>query len=71
MEKDKGLIQKIAMEGAEQTVQALALAQQMNMLNSDSELILMIASAMEETIEEYINLVEEKSKIILNETRAI
>ena len=69
MESNKELIQKIAAEGAQQTVQALAVAQQMGMVGSEQELIVLIAAGMETVLEEYIATVENQSKsIILDET---
>ena len=69
--KEVGLIQKIARTGALETVQALALAQQMGMVNSQEELTELIAAGMETILEEYIQQVENQSKIILNETGSI
>lgn len=66
-----GLIQKIARTGAIETVQALALAQQMGMVNSQEELTELIAAGMETILEEYIQQVENQSKIILNEAGSI
>jgi hypothetical protein len=71
MENQEGLIQKIAREGAEQTVQALAMAQKMGMVNSEEDLTVLIASGMETILEEYINQIENQSQIILNETGSI
>lgn len=67
----QGLIEKIAKEAAEETVQALALAQQMGMVNSQAELTVLIASGIETAIEEYVVQIENQSKIILNETGSI
>lgn len=69
--KEVGLIQKIARTGAIETVQALALAQQMGMVNSQEELTELIAAGMETILEEYIQQVENQSKIILNEAGSI
>lgn len=66
-----GLIQQIARTGAIETVQALALAQQMGMVNSQEELTELIAAGMETILEEYIQQVENQSKIILNEAGRI
>ena len=66
-----GLIQKIARTGAIETVPALALAQQMGMVNSQEELTELIAAGMETILEEYIQQVENQSKIILNEAGSI
>lgn len=71
MESNKELIQKIAAEGAQQTVQALAVAQQMGMVSSESELTILIAAGMETVLEEYVSAVENQSKIILDETGSI
>lgn len=71
MESNKELIQKIAAEGAQQTVQALAVAQQMGMVGSESELTILIAAGMETVLEEYVSAVENQSKIILDETGSI
>jgi hypothetical protein len=70
MEK-QGLIEKIAKEAAEETVQALALAQQMGMVNSQESLTVLIASGIETAIEEYVVQIENQSQIILNETASI
>ena len=64
----QGLIEKIAKEAAEETVQALALAQQMGMVNSQESLTVLIASGIETAIEEYVVQIENQSQIILNET---
>lgn len=66
-----GLIEKIAKEAAEETVQALALAQQMGMVNSQAELTVLIASGIETALEEYVIQIENQSKIILNEVGSI
>lgn len=71
MESNQDLIQKIAAEGAQQTVQALAVAQQMGMVTSEQELTVLIAAGMETVLEEYIAAVENQSKIILNETGSV
>ena len=71
MESNKELIQKLAAEGAQQTVQALAVAQQMGMVGSEAELIVLIAAGMETVLEEYVNEVEKHSKIILDDTGSI
>ena len=71
MESNKELIQKLAAEGAQQTVQALAVAQQMGMVGSEAELIVLIAAGMETVLEEYVNEVENQSKIILDDTGSI
>jgi hypothetical protein len=68
---ENSLIEKIAREGAEQTVQALAIAQQMGMVTSQEELTVMIASGMETVLEEYVQQISNQSKIILNETGGI
>ena len=68
---EAGLIQKIARTGAIETVQALALAQQMGMVNSQEELTELIVAGMETILEEYIQQVENQSKIILNEAGSI
>jgi hypothetical protein len=68
---ENSLIEKIAREGAEQTVQALAIAQQMGMVTSQEELTVMIASGMETVLEEYVQQISNQSKIILNETGSI
>lgn len=68
MTKNSQLISELALEGAKQTVQALGVAKQMGMVNNESDLILLISSGIETTIDEYINRTEEQSKIILNET---
>jgi hypothetical protein len=67
----QGLIEKIAREAAEETVQALALAQQMGMVNSQEELTVLIASGIETALEEYVVQIENQSKIIINETGSI
>jgi hypothetical protein len=67
----QGLIEKIAKEAAEETVQALALAQQMGMVNSQESLTVLIASGIETAIEEYVVQIENQSQIILNETGSI
>ena len=69
--ENTSLITKIAREAAEQTVQALALAQQMGMVNSQEELTVLIESGIETAIEEYVTQVENQSKIILNETGSL
>jgi hypothetical protein len=71
MENQEGLLQKIAREGAEQTVQALAMAQKMGMVTDESSLTEMIKTAMETVLEEYVNQIENASKIILDETGSI
>lgn len=73
MESNAELIQTIAAEGAKQTVQALAVAQQMGMVSSEAELTVLIAAGMETVLEEYINQVENQSKssIILDETGGV
>lgn len=68
MEDNKQLIQEVAAEGAKQTVQALAVAQQMGMVNSEAELTILLAAGMETVIEEYLSRAENKSNIILDET---
>jgi hypothetical protein len=67
----QGIIEKIAREAAEETVQALALAQQMGMVSSQEELTVLIASGIETALEEYVIQIENKSKIIINETGSI
>ena len=67
----QGLIEKIAKEAAEETVQALALAQQMGMVNSQESLTVLIASGIETALEEYVVQIENQSQIILNETGSI
>lgn len=67
----QGLIEKIAREAAEETVQALALAQQMGMVSSQEELTVLIASGIETALEEYVIQIENQSKIIINETGSI
>jgi hypothetical protein len=67
----QGLIEKISREAAEETVQALALAQQMGMVNSQESLTVLIASGIETALEEYVVQIENQSKIILNETGSI
>ena len=67
----QGLIEKIAREAAEETVQALALAQQMGMGSSQEELTVLIASGIETALEEYVIQIENQSKIIINETGSI
>jgi hypothetical protein len=67
----QGLIEKISREAAEETVQALALAQQMGMVNSQESLTVLIASGIETAIEEYVVQIENQSQIILNETGSI
>jgi hypothetical protein len=64
----QGIIEKIAREAAEETVQALALAQQMGMVSSQEELTVLIASGIETALEEYVIQIENQSKIIINET---
>lgn len=68
MEANTELIQRIAAEGAKQTVQALAVAQQMGMVGSEAELTILLAAGMETVLEEYIAATENESKIILDET---
>jgi hypothetical protein len=65
------LIEQIAKEGAIQTVQALASAQQMGMVTSQEDLTQLLQSGMEVVIEEYIQRIENQSKIILNEAGSI
>jgi len=67
----QGIIEKIAREAAEETVQALALAQQMGMVSSQEELTILIASGIETALEEYVIQIENQSKIIINETGSI
>ena len=67
----QGLIEKISREAAEETVQALALAQQMGMVNSQESLTVLIASGIETALEEYVVQIENQSQIILNETGSI
>jgi hypothetical protein len=67
----QGIIEKIAREAAEETVQALALAQQMGMVSSQEELTVLIASGIETALEEYVIQIENQSKIIINETGSI
>ena len=67
----QGLIEKIAREAAEETVQALALAQQMGTGSSQEELTVLIASGIETALEEYVIQIENQSKIIINETGSI
>lgn len=69
--QEPSLIQRIAQTGAEQTVQALAIAQQMGMVTSQEELTVLIAAGMETVLEEYIAAVENESNIILDETGSI
>lgn len=71
MQDNKDLIQEIAAEGAKHTIQALAVAQQMGMVNSEADLNVLLTAGMETVIEEYINRVENRSNIILDETRDI
>ena len=68
MAEELGIIQKIALEGASQTVQALAVSQQMGMISSEEDLIQLISAGMETVLEEYIAQIENQSKIILDET---
>ena len=67
----QGLIERISREADEETVQALALAQQMGMVNSQESLTVLIASGIETALEEYVVQIENQSKIILNETGSI
>lgn len=69
--QEQSLVQRIAQTGAEQTVQALAIAQQMGMVTSQEELTVLIAAGMETVLEEYIAAVENESNIILDETGSI
>jgi hypothetical protein len=69
--KELSLIEQIAKEGAIQTVQALGSAQQMGMVASQEDLTRLIQSGMEVVIEEYIQRIENQSKIILNEAGSI
>jgi hypothetical protein len=69
--ENQGIIEKIAREAAEETVQALALAQQMGMVSSQEELTVLIASGIETALEEYVIQIENQSKIIINETGSI
>ena len=71
MQDNKDLIQAVAAEGAKQTMQALAVAQQMGMVNSETELTVLLAASMETVIEEYISRVENQSNIILDETGGV
>lgn len=65
MQDNKDLIQAVAAEGAKQTMQALAVAQQMGMVNSETELTVLLAASMETVIEEYISRAENQSNITL------
>ena len=58
MEKYKELIEKLSMEGAKQTIQALSVAQQMGMVGTESELTLLIAAGMETVLEEFAEVIE-------------
>ena len=58
MEKYKELIEKLSMEGAKQTIQALSVAQQMGMVGTESELTLLIAAGMETVLEEFAETIE-------------
>jgi hypothetical protein len=69
--QELGLIQQIARTGAIETVQALAHAQQQGMVTSQEDLTELIAAAMETILEEYVQQVENQSKIILNEAGSI
>ena len=69
--KELSLIEQIAKEGAIQTVQARGSAQQMGMVTSQEDLTRLIQSGMEVVIEEYIQRIENQSKIILNEAGSI
>jgi hypothetical protein len=69
--QEQSLIEKLARTGAEQTVQALAIAQQMGMVTSQEELTVLISAGMETVLEEYISAVENESNIILDETGSI
>lgn len=71
MQDNKDLIQEVAAEGAKQTMQALAIAQQMGMVNSETDLTVLLAAGMETVIEEYISRTENQSNIILDETGGI
>lgn len=71
MQDNKDLIQEVAAEGAKQTMQALAIAQQMGMVNSEADLTVLLAAGMETVIEEYISRAENQSNIILDETGGI
>lgn len=62
MEKYKELIEKLSMEGAKQTIQALSVAQQMGMVGTEAELTLLIAAGMETVLEEFANEIETKSE---------
>lgn len=69
----KQLIEKIAKETAEETISALALAQQMGMVSSQADLTTLIASGIETALEEFHEILESEknSQIILNETGSI
>ena len=69
----KLLIEKIAKETAEETISALALAQQMGMVSSQADLTTLIASGIETALEEFHEILESEknSQIILNETGSI
>lgn len=61
------LIEGISKAAAEETVQALAIAQQMGMVNSQAELTALISAGMETAIEEYIMQVENQQTGIIDE----
>ena len=65
------LIEQIEKEVEIQTVQELASAQQMGMVTSQEDLTRLLQSGMEVVIEEYIQRIENQSKIILNEAGSI
>ena len=58
MEKYKELIEKLSMEGAKQTIQALSVAQQMGTVGTESELTLLIAAGIETVLEEFTETIE-------------
>jgi len=67
--ENKELIEKIARETALETVSALALAQQMGMVSSQSDLTTLIASGIETALEEFSEQLEnaKNSQIILGD----
>lgn len=71
--ENKQIIEKIAKETAEETISALALAQQMGMVSSQADLTTLIASGIETALEEFYEILESEknSQIILNETGSI
>lgn len=65
--KHQKIIESAAIVGASNTMQALALAKQAGMINSESDLQTLIQASIETTLEEFVTQLELNDKTITDE----